>query len=239
MRQDPADSTGILIRSRTEIARVLRELCRSGAPLTAYFDEGRRMFLSRLLRVAADEDFVIAEYGLSRPWNAALLGPGAVIFHCNAAQAHVEFPAQGLEEATYQGRPALRFAFPGALARFQRREHARVVVPPRVSLRCIADSGGVAPFEARVIDYSRRGLGAIVFDPRIKVETGTHLKRSKIVFPDASAVLVDLEVRYTQALVLEDGTPGLRAGCRVVGSARDLDKLAAAFVQVIAAGAAG
>ena len=88
-----------------------------------------------------------------------------------------------------------------------------------------------------MVDVSPGGLGTIVYDARIRLEPGTHLRRSKIVFPDGGAALADLEVRHTRQIVLKDGTPAQRAGCRFIASGRDLVKLVRAFVKEIADGA--
>ncbi len=229
----PADATGMLIRSRIEVARILEDLCRRGVPVTAYPERGARLFVSRLLLVEPSESYVLAEYSPLTPGNAALLALEAVVFHASEADAHIEFEARGLQETEHAGRSAIRFALPVALARMQRREHPRIALGAQVSLRCIADSAGVAPFEARVVDFSRGGIGAIVYEGHILISPGTHLPRSKIVFPDGNAALVDLEVRYARPIVLEDGAAGSRAGCRFVGSARDLERLAQAFVSII------
>ncbi len=230
-----AGDTGTLIRSRIEIARILRELQARGEPVTAYLDEGEeeRLFIGQIVAVEPDEGYVLAEFGADKGANTALLALGTATLHANDARTHLEFPAIGPHEAQHGGRAVLRFAFPPLLVRLQRREHARIRIPAAVQLRCIADSAGTAPFEARVVDVSPGGVGAIVFDARIHLDPGTHLRRSKIVFPDAAAVLVDLEVRYTRQVVLEDGTAARRAGCRFIGSARDLERLVHAFISTL------
>jgi len=231
--KQPDSASASVGMARIEIARILEDLRRRGVPITAYPGGGERLFVSRLLLVEPGEGYVLAEYSPLIPGNAALLELETVLFHASEAEGHIEFEARGVQETEHSGRGAIRFPLPVALARMQRREHPRFRLPEGLSLRCVADSDGVAPFEARVVDFSLGGMGTLVYDSRIRLEPGTHLPRSKIVFPDAGAVLVDLEVRYARPVVLEDGSPAARAGCRFVGSARDLERLAQAFVSVI------
>jgi c-di-GMP-binding flagellar brake protein YcgR len=207
---------------------------RSEEPVTASFEAEEQFFVSRLLLVEPAQGFILIDYSLSKPANAALLESRSVIFHCSDGPSHIEFVARAPQEAQHGDRPAVRLEMPEALVRLHRRAHARIRVPQGVSLRCIADAGGSAPFEARVIDVSPGGIGTIVYDARIRLEPGTHLRRSKIVFPDGGAAFADLEVRHVRQVTLQDGTPAKHAGCRFVASARDLRKLIRAFVEEIA-----
>ncbi|OGA12451.1 MAG: hypothetical protein A3D95_05895 [Betaproteobacteria bacterium RIFCSPHIGHO2_12_FULL_69_13] len=235
--QPQAAATGVLIRSRIEIGRILEKIRRSKEPITVSFEVEDRFFVSRLLLVDPSQGFILIDYSPSKPANASLFDSASVTFHCSDGPAHIEFVARTPQEALHDGRPAIRLAMPEALVRLHRRAHVRIRVPPSVSLRCIADRAGSAPFEARVVDVSPGGLGTIVYDARIRLEPGTHLRRSKIVFPDGGAALADLEVRHTRQIVLKDGTPAQRAGCRFIASGRDLVKLVRAFVKEIADGA--
>lgn len=231
--QPQAGTTGVLIRSRIEIARILEKIRRSEEPVTVSFEVEDRFFVSRLLLVEPAQGFILIDYSPSKPANASLFDSASVTFHCSDGPAHIEFVARAPQEAQHDGRPAIRLAMPEALVRLHRRAHVRIRIPPSVSLRCIADAAGSAPFEARVIDVSPGGLGTIVYDARIRLEAGTHLRRCKIVFPDGGAALADLEVRHVRQIALEDGTPAQRAGCRFIASRRDLKKLIRVFVKEI------
>ena len=89
----------------------------------------------------------------------------------------IEFVATVPSETVFDGAPAVRFAVPQSLVRSQRREHPRFNVPSDASLRCIADSAGVAPFEARIVDVSQGGLGDMIYDPGVRLASGTSSTR--------------------------------------------------------------
>lgn len=226
-------ATGVLVRSRIEIARMLEEIRRSDHPVAADLDGGEQIFISRLLQVDRSDGFILVEYSSSKSANAILLALDSVVFYCYASAGCIEFPARSPQETLYQGRPAIRLLFPEALVRVHRRAHPRIKVPQSVSLRCIVDSAGAVPFEARVTDVSPGGIGSIVYDPHVHLEPGIHLPRSKIIFPNGRAVLADLEVRHVRMIAQEDGTTALRAGCKFITAARDLKRLIRVFVSEI------
>lgn len=237
MQSDSA-ATGVLVRSKIQIARILETVRNVGEPLTALLEGGEQGFTSRLLLVDSLDGFILIDYSLSKTANSALLAQESVTFRCNDGPALLEFIARAPRETQYQDRAAIRFPLPEALARLHRRAHARVAVgdvPDSASLRCIADSAGANPFEAKVTDVSPGGLGTIVYNARARLEPGMQLPRTKIIFPMGRTVLVNLEVCHVQLVTLKDGSPARRAGCRVIAGSRDLAELIDVYVREIKA----
>jgi c-di-GMP-binding flagellar brake protein YcgR len=236
--QSDSDATGVFVRSQIEIVRMLEAIRSGGEPLSAILDGVEQRFTSRLLLVDSLEGFILIDYSASKSANTALLAQKTVTFRCNDGPANLEFVVPAPRETRYKDRAAIRFALPGALVRMHRREHPRVWIADiaeSASLRCIADSAGANPFEARVTDVSPGGLGAIVYSARVRLEPGMHLPRSKIIFPMGRTVLVDLEVCHVQPATLEDGAPAQRAGCRFIAGSRDLAELIRVYVREIGA----
>jgi len=231
-----AHATGVLFRSRTEIDRILQTLLRDGTVVATDLEQGERLFLSRLLCVDPNGEFLVIAYSQDKIANSTLLAQASVTFHASDKGAHMEFRAFGPSETLFGGAAAIRFAFPQALVCSQRREHARIPVPSDVSLRCVADSTGAAPFEARIIDISLGGVGGMVYDAKIRLPAGTVLKDCKIVAPHGEAILVDLEVRYTVAVLRSDGGLASRSGVRFLSRPAGIEALINVFVRDLGKG---
>lgn len=223
-----AGSTGALIRSRAEIGKSLEEIRAAGVPVTASLEDGSYLFLSRLLRVDPGNQAIVLACSELRSANRALLACVNVTFSCNHRGVHYEFMASHPNEVELAGATAIQLGFPEALLALNRRSYPRFVLPAQVPLRCVINWGPVS-FEARVVDISREGVGAIVYDPGIRLEPGTRLPRARIEHPRRS-VMVSMEVRHARSVTLPDGRPALRAGCRLIGARRDLDDLIQLFV---------
>jgi flagellar brake protein len=235
--QPDADATGVLVRSQPEIVRILDRVRRGGEPLTASLDGAEQRFASQLLLVDSLDGFMLIDC-LSKTANFELLAQESVTFRCNDGPAHLEFTVRAPRETQYQGRSAIRFALPEQLVRVHRRAHTRSPVgdvADSAPLRCIADSAGATPFEARVVDVSPGGLGTIVYNAPVSLAPGMQLPRSKIIFPTGKTVLVTLEVCHVQPVTLEDGAPGWRAGCRFIAGSLDLADLISVYVREIGA----
>ena len=227
----PADApgesaTGTLVRSRTEIGKSLEEMRAAQEPITSSL--GEHLFLSRLLRVDPQNQLIVIACSELRSANHALLGCASATFSCNHGGVHYEFMASHPNEVEFGGEPAIQLAFPAALVSLHRRAQPRFILPPRVPLRCVVDWGPMS-FEARVVDISRQGIGAIVYDPGIHLAPGTRLPRARIEHPQRS-ILVSLEVRHARKITSPDGRPAVRAGCRLIGARHDLDDLIALFI---------
>lgn len=115
-----------------------------------------------------------------------------------------------------------------------RRAEPRARVPAQPPLQCIADAGGIAPFDAQIVDIGKGGVGFLVYAADITLEPGTLLKGCRIERTGETPVFVDLEVRYSSPVTLADGRPAIRSGCRFVNPSNDLLKLISSFMGVAA-----
>jgi c-di-GMP-binding flagellar brake protein YcgR len=227
---DGSHATGVLFRSRIEITRILRHLVRDRAVLSAQIGDAAQLFLTRLLHVDPSGEFLIVGYSEERRANAALLEQPSVVFRASDKRGRIEFSAATPAETVFEGDPAVRFALPRALVRSQLREHPRFTVPSDASLRCVADSAGVAPFEARIVDISRGGMGGMIYDAGVRLPPGTILRECKIMLAGSKPVVADLEVRYTVSAVQPDGSLAQRSGVKFLGETRGIDALLSRFV---------
>ena len=111
--------------------------------------------------------------------------------------------------------PAIRLDFPKVLSRWKR-VHERAALGQGNALLCVADSEGTLPFEGQVMDISREGLGFLIHAGGTTLEPGTLLKSCIIEMPGYPPYEADLEVCYSQHVVLAGGARGVRSGCRFV-----------------------
>src|SRR5262249_16837055 len=143
----------------------------------------------------------------------------------------VEFVASDPQKITHEGKPAIRLRFPDVVSLRQRRDSGRASVTEEVPLECFADEGGVLSFNAGLVDISIGGLGFLAYDPSITLEPGTVLKGCRIDPGNASPLILDLEVRYSEIVVNPDGTRAERSGCRVVSHPETLKEFVASLTK--------
>jgi len=222
-----------LFRSQIEIRGVLEALAERQATISADIknDRGEELlFLTRLLHVDPAGQFIIIACSRDKPANQALFTCAELVLHANLDDAHIEFAVSDPADVMIGDVAGIRLRFPDSLLRLRRREHVRLHLPPSVPLRCVADSGGFTPFEARITDISVGGMGAMIYDVGIKLPAGTVLKGCKIVHPRGNAVVVDMEVRYSVRVILPDGEWAYRSGFRFLGAPPGLAELIKIFV---------
>ncbi len=204
----------LLFRSRTEICRILQGLAKENCPVSAEVKDGRT-FASHLLSAAPETDRLTVAYSSSKLINTLVLDSPALKFTATTSKdVHFSFEAASPEESVFEGQPAIQFALPRTVLLHNRRENARLPVPADVSLRCIADEKGVIPFESRITDISRDGLGFLIYDPDVHLEGGAMLHGCRIILPSGEAVVADLQVRHATTIVLPNGSLARQAGFR-------------------------
>lgn len=220
----------VLYRSRIEICRILQALEKGRSSIFAEIGSGRT-FVSRILLVDPRMGYFISSYCANKLLNSRLLKLPSLKFTANYQDAHLVFEVLNPAETLFDDQPAIQFALPKTLISYRRREHPRISISVASSLRCIAEAGGVAPFESRISDISHDGLGGMLYDCDIKLEPGAVLKDCRIIIPNGKAVVADLELRYVTMVRLPDGTLANRAGLRFIQRPDEIAELINFFIQ--------
>lgn len=220
----------ILYRSRIEICRILDALAKDRSSISAEILSDK-MFVSHIYHVDQHAGNFVISYCANKLMNSKLFESPSLKFTASFHDAHLIFEVFNPTETLFDGQPAIQFALPNTLIRYHRREHPRIPVPAEVSLRCIADAEGVAPFESRISDISHDGFGCMLYDREIQLKSGTVLKSCRIIIPNGMAVVADLVLRYTTMTTLPDGTLAYRAGLRFIQRPDEIEGLINYFIQ--------
>lgn len=220
--------SGHLLRTRSQIARVLEALAAKRQPVVAELSGDGDEFAANLVRADPGGQFIVVTASADERANAALLGRARVTLVARPDDWHIEFVADEPREAMHDGAPAIRLGYPQLLTVQQRRQHARHDVPAALALRCVADAGGFAPFDAQIKDLGIGGVSILIYSADVMLEPGTVLVGSHIEIPGSDSVTVDLEVRYSEAVTLEDGSRARCSGFRFVNAPDEIRKLVAA-----------
>ena len=219
----------LLTRSRMEIVAILDRIMRESRPLAAFLENGEQLMVTRLRHVDADEGCILVDYGFARLANRLLLECKLIVFHCESGRQHVQFSAALPRETVHDGNAVIRLDFPEYLLQHQHRHHPRSSIPPELQVKCMVECPGVLSFEMNVQDVSRGGIGMVTHSPNIRLAPGTVLPGCRIKHPMHPPIRVDLEIRYSTAMQLPDGSPMVRTGCRFAGDADQVAELVGMF----------
>lgn len=217
--------TGHLLRSHGKIARVLEALAARREHVTAELSGEGDRFNANLVSADPSGQFIVVTASADEPANKALLASARVTLVSTPDDWQIEFVATEPCEVMHDGVPAIRLRYPEILSVQQRRQHPRRDVPSTLTLRCVADAGGIAPFDAQIKDLGVGGVSILIYSPEVMLEPGTVLVGCVIEVPRADSVTVDLEVRYSEAVVLADGSRARCSGCRFVNAPDEIQKL--------------
>ena len=232
------DETGqLLVRSGIEIVHTLEAVQSAGDLLFADLNSDEHLFISRLLEVDARHDVMTVAWSESKEANAEFMAQRSITFNVNHDGLHFQFIAENPRETDLGNRSAIQLSLPKAIFAFQRRALPRYKVPPAVPLKCEISLGPVS-FEALVVDVGLGGIGAIVYDPAIRLEIGMIIPRATIQLPAHAPVLAALEVCHIGTVRRADGTVAMRAGCRFIAPSAGIVALVRLFLAAIEAASA-
>jgi len=211
-------------RSPAEIARVLEKAKAEGVSVCAFFPS--LTFQAHLVHIDPRAGRILLTRSAVEAANAAVLSRPRCTFHCEIAGWHVEFVAAEPRAVVFKRRSLIECRFPELLASNPRRAHDRVRLKSPMPLHVHADTRGIMPFEAMILDLGFAGIGFLAYASSITLEPGTVLRGCRIVLPGGAECLTDLEVRYTQAITLPNGRRAMRSGCRFLNACPQLAALA-------------
>jgi c-di-GMP-binding flagellar brake protein YcgR len=218
-----------LLESRIEICRLLVALSKNEHSISA--DVGSHIFITHIMHVDLRAEHLVVSFCANKALNSLVLESGTLRFTGSYLDAHIAFELGAPTEVQFNGAPAIQYPLPEAVVLYHRRDCPRAHVPPDVSLRCIADEGGVMPFESRITDISHDGFGAFQYAGDINLEPGTILKGCRIMLPGSGSVVADLELRYTLIAIRPDGSAAHRSGFRFLSKPDGLARLVGTFMQ--------
>ena len=218
-----------LYTSHIEICRMLQLLLNNQIKIHA--DVRSKVFIAHILHIDLRAEHLITTFCSNKLLNSEVMQRDSLCFTASYQDAHLTFDVINPTEIQFERQPAIQFPLPNALTVCHRRECPRVKLPHEMSLRCIADEGGFAPFEARITDISHDGFGGILYSSDIHLEPGSLLKACRIVIPGGNAVVADLELRYITSVTMPDGTTLNRSGFRFIQRPDEIPALVTLFVK--------
>ncbi len=221
-----SEARASVARAPREIDAALRALLENRGKVVSFLSGGELLFESELEQIDPELRHISLRPSCGKPAIDALLAQPRCIFTSFAEGWRIEFVAA----APSRSGELIRVAFPEALARW-RRAHERTLLSPGVPLQCVADSEGVMPFEGLVVDIGPEGLGFLIHSESITLEPGTVLKNCLIDIPGRGPCKADLEVCYSQPIVLGDGTHSVRSGCRFMERSGSIEELVRFYLQ--------
>lgn len=228
-----AEETGnLLVRSGAEIETTLRAIHAAREVVSADLDSDEHLFMTRLLEVDPAGGTMTIAWSDSKEGNALVLRQASITFTTNHDGLHLQFVGEHPHEVAFGAGSAIQTALPRAIFAVQRRFQPRYKVPPSVPLRCEITLGPVS-FDAQIVDVSKGGVGAFVYDPGIRLEVGMTIPRARIEVPSHAPVLAALEVRNIKTVTRADGTMAKRAGCRFIAPASGIETLIRLFLAAV------
>jgi len=214
-----------LLRLPGKIAPVLEMLVARRERVTAELPDKQGVFTTHLIHVDQIGKFIVVAAAADDALNSAVLALARLTLIAEPDNWHIEFVSLEPGAIVHDGLATIRLAYPEILTVQQRRQDERFDATPVIMLRCEADAGGFAPFDAQIRDVSLGGMSVLVYPPDVKIEPGTVLVGSRIEVPGADVVTVDLEVRYSEIVSLPDGSRARCSGFRFLNTPDDVKQM--------------
>lgn len=215
---DQGDYSKYQLYSRSEILFLLRALIQKKCMLTAYFDHGRTFFLTSLVAISEDGNWLYLDYGTDPEINAKAQTTDKLILTTMLDKVKVQFTVPRLQQTSANGQPIFATHTPETVLRLQRREFYRLSTPIANPLKCTMPvqkpDGSTVKVAATLLDISGGGVGLMVpTELTAFVTPGTQIDNCLVQLPEEGAIQTGLTVRSAFNATSKAGHPYLRLGC--------------------------
>lgn len=215
---DQGDYSKYQLYSRSEILFLLRALIQKKCMLTAYFDHGRTFFLTSLVAISEDGNWLYLDYGTDPEINAKAQTTDKLILTTMLDKVKIQFSVPTLQQTSANGQPIFATHTPETVLRLQRREFYRLSTPIANPLKCTMPvpkpDGSTVKVAATLLDISGGGVGLMVPTELAPFVTpGTQIDSCLVQLPEEGAIQTGLTVRSAFNATSKAGHPYLRLGC--------------------------
>lgn len=216
-----------LLYGRREIRQLLQNLIAGHALITAHLVPGHQSFLTALITLSEDDEWIFLDIGPDPVINHRALKAEQLACVTQLDKIRIQFALENVTEIEIAGRPAFAAPVPDQMLRLQRREYYRLRVPLAHCLTCHLpadpDRAQSYPVEARVVDISAGGVGLVLDPSTTTAAIGTLLNGCRLTLPDGQLFEVVLEIRNVARQTARNGIDTLRMGCRFAKLPRAAD----------------
>ncbi len=208
------DDDQYLITAPREIEFILRHIIKGGSRIALYYSNNDDFILTTLLGVDATGLWL----GQSQKTdvNERLLQSKKLDFVSSHAQVKVQFVAESVKNATYEGQPAFFLPLPQSIYRLQRREYFRLITPVSNPLLCVIPAAETVehnPHEVTIMDISGGGVGLTCAELDTVLIPGHTYENCRIDLLDVGEFTGTIEVKNLVQLSTSTGEIVRRAGC--------------------------
>jgi c-di-GMP-binding flagellar brake protein YcgR len=204
-----------LLRHKNEILPVLRGLITHVSQVTMFFNEGRDMVLTSIVRL--DDDAMVLDLGPNSELNRKALEAAKLFCITQLDKVKIQFLLRGLSLTDDGGRQAFKTALPETVLRLQRREYFRLALPITRPLSMLVPmkqlDGTQKTLDLQVGDLSGGGLAIVNLPLTVQIEIGMEFQGCRLDLPEVGLITTGLRVCSLMDTRSRGGATLHRAGC--------------------------
>ena len=210
-----------MLNNRREALFYLNLLAKRRAICTAYINEGRHFFLTSIIAVDEDSGMLFFDPSHSTQSNADAQNARQITLVVNLDRVKMQMRLPAMKVGNIDGQNVLSAPIPAAIMRLQRREFFRLEPPTSSPLICqlaVQDEHDrTITFSLTLSDISGGGVSLIApteaarYFPRDAL-----LPQCRLEIPGDGVIQVNLRVRKTVEVSVQNGEHTLRVGCEFI-----------------------
>ncbi len=207
------------VDSRKEIMLLLRNLQESKQLINMIIGEGSEVIVTAILKVDDENNAIIFDCASTDSANQHLVEAPRVYFEASLNRISIQFSSSSVSRSNHFGKETLSCTIPASLIRLQRREYYRINTPITQPILCqvtLPEEDGGDVVHLPLVDISCGGVALLDENRVLNLDVGTLYENSKIDLPGIGLVVLTLQVRNSQNLLLMNHKTSRRIGFQFI-----------------------
>jgi len=207
------DHESFSVRDRDRIVAILSRLSVDDVGVSAIFQNGKGLLLTRVLAVELDAGTVIMDTGGNESANREITAASPVFFRAQHGGAKTQWVSSAIKAVEFDGHPALQIEIPQRIQHIQHRGSFRAEAPVANPAICFVGLGDGRELALQVVDISAGGIGVMVPDAsESALQRDACFGDCRLVHPDLGLADVALTLKQRWLLPMAGGGTSARVG---------------------------
>lgn len=201
---------------KKDVVKTLKLLKNEKTIISASFGSGKYSVPTIVLDILPERSLLILDYGPNEAINKKFLVAERVSFVTSYHGIQVQFSAQEVTKAKFNGLPVYTVPIPDALLWLQRRQSYRIKMPMENPVRCQVLVNHEESIEVNVLDISATGIAFMDEKCHFSedADEGNKVINCKLLLPEIGEMSVSMEIRSRLLLKKDNVSGGQRVGCQ-------------------------
>lgn len=222
------------VSSKPAIQSILGAVKQRNILVALHFGHNNDYILTSILAINPELQRIVVDFGEAEKLSKIALDTKEITFVTSQEQSKIQFTCTGIKKIQFEGRNAFSIELPESILHIKKRQYYQITKPSSTKLKCIVplpNEYHSNSTEIIVHDISCGGITLIEQDSLVNFECGEVYKNCQIDLPGVGTLNIEIRVKNTYKVTLDNGLICKHAGCEFINSPQEMLEMVRQYIS--------